>query len=273
MARGTTPTIELDAEEILADSPDVKDEKVESQETTTEEASTEEKKETEVAEPVADGEPDAEEESEEKSEDEPEAKEEPKVEDKPQSRADERKDQVNTEIRDLVSQRNALRQEVEKLNSQVYQPQTVDQLVSEGMSEAEARIAAMEQKIELTDYNNRVAEAQLVINSESQRVLQDFPIFDPESPTYSEKLAASTAEILRSNLIIDPNTNQVIGSNVSPYQLYKTIAEATQVNAVDNQIQGQKATEKMLASVDAESSAPPKVAKEDPFLVGLTKHF
>lgn len=182
------------------------------------------------------------------------------------TKADERKSQLNNEIRDLVATRNALKAEVEKANADVYQPATEKDLVDEGMSATEAKVEALRQQIEVRDYNERVAEAQLTIESESQRVLSDFSAFNPDSPEYDKELANEAAELLQQNLITDPNTGQIIGTNVSPYQLYKTLARASGISATKAQIKGQAAAEKQLANVDANSSAAPPKSAKDPLL-------
>jgi len=184
----------------------------------------------------------------------------------PQTKADERKAQLNTEIRDLVSQRNALRDEVAKANAQVYQPATEDELVNEGMTATDAKVEALRQELQVRDFNEKVAEAQLTIESESQRVLTDFPAFNPDSADYDKDLANEAADLLKANLIFDQNTGQVIGSNVSPYQLYKTLARASTASAVRGQIKGQKDTEKMLANADTASSAAPPKKASDPLM-------
>lgn len=178
---------------------------------------------------------------------------------KPQGKAEERKSQLNTEIRDLVSKRNALKDEVEKTNSEVYQPASEDDLKDQGMSELEAKVEAMRQQGEMDKYNTQVAEAQLTIESEAQRVLQDFSMFNPDSNDYDKELADEAAELLQGNLIVDPNTQQIIGSNVSPYSIYRTLAKASGISGAKGQIKGQEDTEKMLASADnGNSTAPAK---------------
>lgn len=254
---------------------DVKDETVETQETTTEESSTEDNKAPEVAEQKESEEGQSEsEDSEAKESEEQSDTEDTQTEEQPQGKAEERKQTLNGEIRDLVSERNNLRTEVERLNSQVYAPESVEDIMENtGQSQAEARITAMEQRQELSDYNSRVAEAQLVIGNESERVLSDFPMFNPDSPDFNPAVADQAATLLSQNLLVDPNTGQVIGSNVSPYQLYKTIASASQVSAVENQIKGRKASNQEFAAAEPQSSAAPKQPKEDPFLAGLTKGY
>lgn len=179
------------------------------------------------------------------------------------TKADERKTQLNTEIRDLVAQRNALKEEVAKAN-EVYQPATEEDLVNDGMDATEAKVEALRQAIEVKDFNDKVADAQLTIESESQRVLQDYPIFNPDSESYDEELSLEAAQLLEANLIQDPNTGQIIGSNVSPYQLYKTLAKASGISGAKGQIKGQQATEKMLANADASASTAPAKKADDP---------
>lgn len=191
--------------------------------------------------------------------------EETETADKP-TKADERKIQLNTEIRDLVARKNALQADVEKANAEVYQPATEDELTEQGMTAVEAKVEAMRQEREMEKYNSQVADAQLTIGHESNRVLQDFPIFNPDSESYDEELAGEASELLRANLILDPNTNQVIGSNVSPYQLYQTLARASGISATKGQLKGQQDTEQMLASADNAGSASPPKKPKDPVL-------
>jgi hypothetical protein len=192
--------------------------------------------------------------------------EETQTEEQPLGKAEERKQQLNTDIRGLVEQRKALREEVERLNAQTYAPQTAEELIDEGMTPDNARVTALEQKLELSEYNNKVVEAQLALGEQSQKVITDFPMFNPDSDEFDAEIAAQAAEALDKVLIRDPNTNAIIGSHLSPYQIYKPIADAYRKSAIEGQIKGQKANRKMLASVDAPTSATPRTPKTDPLL-------
>lgn len=237
------------------------------QETPAPEPTPEEPKEPEVAEPTE--EPEGEEAVEDSEE-------------KPQKGAEKRKEQLkeeideleqqveepsekanpNQEIRDLVARRNELRDRVKQSNEQVYRPATEDQLLDQinpdtgtYYSRLEAKLAAMEQSQQIDRYNNEIADTQLTLSNEAQRALQDFPMFDEQSPEYNKEVAAQVDGILGKSLVIDPNTNQVIGSHVSPYELYKAVAVSAQTSAVKGQVAAQKATEKMLANADTPSGA------------------
>lgn len=183
-------------------------------------------------------------------------------EEQPQTEADKRKQQLNTEIRDLVSQRNTIKQEVEKLNAEVYQPATEDDLLEqinpetgEYYNRLEAKVAAMEQTASLEKYNTQVAETQLTLQHEATKALQEFPMFDDTSSDYNKELTEQVDALLGQNLVFDQNTGQIIGSHTSPYQLYQTVAMAARTSEQAGQLKGQKATEQMLASVDTTSSS------------------
>lgn len=266
MADADVPTLEDLAADLAGDSQetDVKEEPVVA-EPTEPESSPEET--TDPTDEPSDEEPSEEEAS---TEEEPE----PSEPEERLSPAEERKQQLNTDIRDLVSQRRDLMNEVERLNSQVYAPQSVDDIMDEtGQSQAEARITAMEQRQELQAYNTQVAEAQLVIGTESERVLRDFPMFNPDSPDYNPNIASQAASQVAAAIQTDPNTGQITGSNLGIYNYYETLANAMQQTATENQLKGQRAAKQELAAAEPGSSAVPAQPKEDPFLTGLLKGY
>lgn len=206
-----------------------------------------------------------------------------KGEDKPLGKAESRKEQLNAEIRDLVAQRNEIRKEVEKTTSEVYQPASEEELREQGMTPEMAAIEAMKQERETERYNTQVAETHLTLTTQVSRVLQDFPMFNPEDKEhYREGPAQEAYQLLEQSLIRDPNVPEidpetgeptgkglVIGSNVEPYALYQTIARAAGESAAAGQIRGQQETEQMLANADdAGSSSPPK-KEVDPILAIL----
>lgn len=228
-----------------------------------------------------------------------ESKEEPAPEDKPKG-AEDRKEQLNkdidqskkdlgidpnTEIRDLVSARNALRDVVSQATSEAYDVKTEKTLADEINPETgekytsiEAKVEAMAQEAAMSKYNAEVVDRQLVLGQESMQVLQDFPIFNSSSDQYDKELAQEAAELLDANLIRDDNVPEigsdgkptgrgmVIGATVSPYRLYKTLARASGISAAKGQIKGQQDTEEQLANVDAPTSSSPPPKKEDPLM-------
>lgn len=186
----------------------------------------------------------------------------------------------NTEIRDLVAKRNALRDlqdarsretqianetgllnEVNPETGEYYTPQEANRLARAQALEQEQETAAQER------YAAEVRQNQITLDTEANQALKEFPMFDSNSAEYKPEIAKQAALLLDQNLIKDPDSGEIIGSNLSPYALLKTIAEAAKSTAVENQIKGQKATEKMLAETDSPggaSHATPK--KADPMV-------
>lgn len=187
-----------------------------------------------------------------------------------------RNEQLTGDIKSLVAQRNQLKAEVEKLNAEVYRPATEDELQAEGYSPEMAAIEAFKQDQAIRDYNNQIAEKQLELRSEALEIVRDFPTLSPvlangqPNPDYNEPLGSQLEALLQQNLQVDPNTGQVIGSTIPPYQIYKLVADATKASSEEGQLKGQQATEQMLARVDAPSgAAPTQDGKKDDFLSGL----
>lgn len=186
------------------------------------------------------------------------------------SKAEARKEQLNTEIRDLVAQRNQIRQEVEQLNAQVYKPASSDELLEQVNPETgdyynrvEAQLEAMRQEREVEKYNTQVTESRLSLQSEAARALDEFPMFDSQSPEYNPSVAQQVDQMLAQNLIVDQNTGQIIGSHVSPYTLYKTVADAAKFSAAQSAAKSQKAVETMQSQADIPTSAPVKQTPKD----------
>lgn len=183
----------------------------------------------------------------------------------PLGKADERKQQLNTEIRDLVAERNAIKQEVERLNAKAYQPVTEDQLLDqvnpdtgEYYTRMEAKFASMEQRQEVDRYTAQVADSQYSLATEAERALNDFPMFDSQSPDYNPVVAQQVDQMLANALVYDQRTGQVIGSHVKPYQLYKSVYDSAQASAAAAQLKGQRATEQMLANAEGTANAQRK---------------
>lgn len=189
----------------------------------------------------------------------------------PKKGAEARKEQLQTEIRELVAKRNVLRDEVANVNSQVYAPQTAEELVAEGMEPAMARVEALEQKAAMSEFNAHVADLNANLNVEALQVMSDFPVFNPDAPEYDKSLAERARRVYEKAAAIetDDKTGLIVNAQVLPYEIYKEFAEAAQAGKQAGAVKGQIAAEKNLAAVDPISSAAPAQPKEDLFLKGL----
>jgi len=189
--------------------------------------------------------------------------------------AEARKQALQTEIRELVSKRNELRAEVEQQNAKVYRVETAEELAEQGLSEEEAANEILRQEMEMREFNLHVADLNANLNIESLQVMQDFPVFDPDSSQYDKDLSARVRALYEkaAQPQVDKRTGLVLKSNLAPYEFYKAFAD-THISSgaksrVEGKIEGQKAADKQLAAAETPSSTAPRTAKEDPFLKGL----
>jgi hypothetical protein len=138
--------------------------------------------------------------------------------------------------------------EINPETGEYYTPQEIERVAWQQSREQQAQQVAQER------YNLEVQHNQQTISAETEKALQDFPMFNEKSPEYNPQLAQlADARIGRS--LITNEQGQIIGAYDSPYEILKTIADATTVNAARYEAQAQKATEKMLANADTGSSA------------------
>lgn len=244
---------------------------VDTQDTTPEESSTTETKETVEAEDTLEtDEEDTEESGDTTEEDSDETKEEEKP--KAKNSAENRKQQLNQEIRELVATRDRTRREVESLNSQYYKPASTEDLVGQGMDEAEARYESMKQELALRDYTAQVTETTNTVNTEVLQVFSDFPQFDPESSEYDKELAAETAETYKriAGIREDPNTGHIVDVKVLPYDFYKFVANTQKKSLTRGEVSARKNVEKQFATAEnpvqtAKTHAPKKDQFEEGF--------
>lgn len=201
----------------------------------------------------------------------------PQGEEKPLApKSENRFQQLANENREMREQLSRLKQqesqfatEQELLNEvnpdtgEYYTPQEVERIAFAQSREAQATQVAQER------YNLEVQQNQTVIKTEAERALQEFPMFDESNKKeYNPTLAAQADVLLAQSLIFDNGV--LVGSNLSPYQLYKTIADSAQTNDSRRQAEAQKATEKMLANADvADGNSQATNTKEDPLLAGF----
>lgn len=256
---------------------------VDSSPTETEEPATQQEEadpDKEIAEDLAkegesdkEGEDSKEEEPEEESdEEEPENTEEAEEPEEPKKGAEARKEQLQTEIRELVAKRNELRDEVTRINSEVYAPQSPEELVEQGMDPAMARVEALEQRTAMAEFNAHVTDLNANLNIEALQVMADFPVFNPDAPEYDKSLAERARAMYEkaADIKTDSQTGLIVEAKALPYEIYKTVAEIAQSGTQKGTIKGQQAADKNLAAADPVSVSAPAQPKEDLFLKGLT---
>lgn len=213
----------------------------------------------------------------------------PQESDDKSTRANKRNEQLNYEIRDKVRERNALRDEIAALQAQkanlqpVAELPTINELMNQRnpatgdyYSRAEAENAILKQRLDaiegrraIEDYAERVADSITQMSGEADRVVKDFPIFDPDSNQYNASLTKEADDIMKGLLVYDAD-GQPVGTRVPLYQVYSTIAKAAASGEITGKSAGRKAALDMMNNADVGSSAKaPASAEDDDFLAGL----
>jgi hypothetical protein len=182
----------------------------------------------------------------------------PKSQNRFQTLANENRE-LKEQLETLRRQESQLATEQELLNEinpetgQYYTPQEIERLSFAQSREQQAEQVASER------YELEVQTVQSTLRNEASQALQDFPMFDETSKQYNPELAKQVDDLLGENLVFETDsegnsTGRIIGSSLSPYKLYQTVAQAAQLSKQAGQLEGQKATERMLASVDGTGS-------------------
>ena len=259
MSEDTTQDVNpMDAIDF-SDEGEATEEKVETQETTAEDSSTEENKE-ETTTQETDGEQSEEESQDDTEEQTEETEEEPKA-----------KNSANNRIRSLANENRQLKQQVEALNAQFYQPQTAEQLQEQGMDETQAQIEALRQEQVLSQANQHITSLNSDINMEALQVTHDFPMFDPDSKEYNKDFAEMVAQeyMTASGMTTDPNTKLITQARVLPYDFYKSYARTYELGQKKGAIAGKRDYERTANAADVTPVASPKEEKKDPLMEAL----
>jgi len=169
-----------------------------------------------------------------------------------------------------VAQEQELLDQVNPETGEYYTTQEVERIARFNANQAE------QQRIEQQQQSLQTQVKQQTISNEAKSIIEEFPLFNETSPEYNAELAADYNQLLGDNLLyrftdgkvytantlitngINPETQTLVDTYTSPYQLAKTVANAYNKAAVKAQIKGQRATEKMLSQSDTPSSAPVK---------------
>ena len=163
-----------------------------------------------------------------------------------------------------------------------YTPQTPEEIVEEkGVSPELAAVEALAQQVRRDQIINELTDLNATFNADANRVLRDFPVFDPgtktkPNPLYDEGFAKQTEDLYAqaSGLKFDESKSYIVQASLPLYRFYEFAAAARGSGTKQGTVEGQKATEQMLsAAEDLGTEAAPVTKKDeegDSFLAGLS---
>lgn len=223
----------------------------------------------------------------EEPEETPEERQEPKDED-PSAEWEKLNGKSQDRFRQMANSNRELQRQLQEVQARQAQfateqqlldqvnPETGDYYTPEEVARIGAfqRLQAQQDQLKQEEYETQVRMSQNQLLEDGERALREFPQFDANSKDFDPELSKLVEPVLQANAITDPNTGEVVGMRVSPYQLLKTYHDALSRNSQKEQTIGraeaQRATEKMLANVDHAGSAPvTKTEEKDPILDGF----
>ena len=213
---------------------------------------------------------------------------------KPKRGAEARKAQLSEEqeaesakIREMVAERNQLKEESQRLARELEDLQRQSKLseiptVEEVMQmenpvsqdyytrfEAEAlvnnimlsqKLAALEEEVENEKRSSQVNASVGGMMSDVQKVLTDFPVFDEESPEFKPELAKQATEQAYNSLVFDENDNP-IDARQSIYKTYKAFYDTYMLSNKDASARKQARDIQTAGSADFRGSGK-KIDKE-----------
>lgn len=188
-----------------------------------------------------------------------------------QQQVGDQKQQDNREIRDLLSQRNTLREQIAQANAQAYgapdmsQLPTVEQLMTTENPDTEEFYTKLEAQVEVikrhqemernhqqfNEYNNRIADSVTQMMNETDAVLRDFPWADSEKKdAYDPILVKQADTLLANNTVYDQKTGYPIGARQSIYQIYEALNVARTQNMQQAEADARRAAEQQRDNLD-----------------------
>jgi len=197
------------------------------------------------------------EESEQQEEPEPPVTEEPKAADKavevpPAEPADE----VRT--RGIKERLAVKRQVTESLAKQPeFTPQTADDLAATGMEPALAGVEALRQEVRRDQIVNELTDLNASINSDANRTLREFPVFDPASDQYDKAFEKQVADLYKqyAHFEMDTSGSYITRADIPMYEFFASYGAARGAGSKRGQLDGAKAADKMASAAEDASTA------------------
>lgn len=184
-------------------------------------------------------------------EEKPTEDEKPQEQETPKDDEAERRRQNEEYARRRIQERQRTKREVEQKLDQSYGPKTAEELVEEGMSEAQAQVEALRQDMQYERQRTQIAELNASLQVEAVNVFNDFPVFKEGSPEYDPEFAQMVEQQYRQAARLETDDNGiVINAEIPLYDYYENMARIYNRGSTKGQQQGQQVTDEMLARTD-----------------------
>lgn len=186
-----------------------------------------------------------------------EPKEQPAEQPEPAKTDEEQPAQDPAEARKQEAQRAYLdrqrtRQQVTQQIDETYGPKTADDLVNEGLDQNAAQIEALRQEFAFKEQRAQIAEMNANLQAEAVNVLNDFPVFNPNSKQYDAEFTTQVQEAYKTASRLQTDERGIVlNAEVPLYDFHKQMASIYSRGASKGTQQGQQEAVKMLSRTEA----------------------
>jgi hypothetical protein len=161
--------------------------------------------------------------------------------------------------RQRIQNRERNQQEIAQKLDEKYGPKTEDQLIEEGLTPEQAQIQALREEMAYERQKTHVAQINAGMQADAVNVMNDFPVFNPDSNDYDPEFAKlveqqyQTAARLRFD---DEDKSLVLNAEVPLYDFYQQMATIYNRGATRGTQQAQKSVMKTLSRTESVGGSP-----------------
>lgn len=150
-----------------------------------------------------------------------------------------------------VQERHRVKQDVANQLDETYGPKTEEELRADGMNVRDAQLEALRQEIAYKEQRTQIAEMNASMQSDAVNVMNDFPVFNPNSQDFNPEFTQMVEQQYRlaSRLQTDDN-GIILNAEVPLYDYYQQMAMLYQKAADRGASQGQADAMNMMSRTE-----------------------
>lgn len=169
---------------------------------------------------------------------------------------EELKPKSQNRFQQLANDNRHLREQIKELED--LQIPTQDDYIEQGMDETQAKLSVLEAKQQQRDAIDSVVYLNQSVDNDLANVMREFPVLDPSSKQFNEKLATSVmSQYDRDSGAEYDKTGIMIRTAQLPYQYIKDKMDLVSMASAQAKVEAQKNVESMVSQADTPSSTAP----------------
>lgn len=167
-------------------------------------------------------------------------------------------------IRHLANENRQLREYAAQLEA--LKANTEEDYINAGYEQERAEFLAFKESVEQDKAINAVVQLNSSIDNDVNSILRDFPEFNPKSDKFIGEAEAKEVAAMYdewADVQYDPQGKIAVSAKALPYDFYKRQATLIRNSQAKAGVKAQASAEKMMASVEPQTSAAPPAGNDD----------